>query len=52
MVLRDFPSYGKNGNEPEVEPSGMCTFLAYSKMTKENCPFPFEAKNNTSAGLQ
>ncbi|XP_028941935.1 PR domain zinc finger protein 5, partial [Antrostomus carolinensis] len=50
MVLRDSPSCEKNGNGLEVEPSRMYNFLAYRRMTKKNCPFPLEAKNDTSAG--
>lgn len=51
MPLRDSRSCEKNGNELEVEPSSVCTFLAYSRMTKENRPFPFGAKTDTSAGV-
>lgn len=44
MALRDSQSCEKTGNGLEVEPSSVWTFLACSRMTKENCPFPFGAK--------
>lgn len=50
MVLRDSPSHKKSGNKLEVELTMLCMFLSDSGFPKENCPFPFEAKIETSAG--
>lgn len=50
MVLRDSPSHKKSGNKLEVELTMLCVFLSDSGFPKENCPFPFEAKIETSAG--
>lgn len=51
MVLRDSPSHKKSVNELEVELEMLCMFLSDSAFPKENCPFPFEAKIETSAGV-
>lgn len=50
-ALWDSSKYEKNGNELQVEPSRMCTFLTYSWTVKENSPFLLEARNDSSAGV-
>lgn len=50
MVSGDSPSCKKSVNELEVELTVLCMFLSDSGFPKENCPFPLEAKIETSAG--